>query len=212
MKAHRNPFAPDRVRRLLPFDPTLLGTNWEAIERDWERLGRRAAVRGHHGSGKTTFLDTFAGRLSPQFRVEKLFLHRGTRYLNEQQDCLLEFLANQQDVILFVDGEGHLKASERRRLRKVSQNLGGYLVARHGRSSLPTLLQLKSNPLLAEILLEKIHPPAATNSKETWPRTFRKKGGNLRELWLSFYDDYANNHDSGLDVALQPPQPSGAKL
>ncbi|WP_411845791.1 hypothetical protein AAFN60_19575 [Roseibacillus persicicus] len=206
MKAHLNPFAPDRIQRLLPFDPTLSGTTWEAIESRWEKLSRRAAVRGHHGSGKTTFLDAFAPRLQPRFRVERLFLHRDSRQLDQEQRQLLESIRGQQDVILFVDGEGHLTGSERKALRKLSLTLGGYLAARHHRSRLPTLLHLKSDPLLARTLLEKIEPAASRELHESLPAIFRKKNGNLRELWLSLYDNYANETDHDRASSAQPPE------
>ena len=69
MKAHLNPFAPNRVQRLLPFDPLLAGSSWDSIESDWEQLDRRAAVIGHHGSGKTTFLETFRTRLEKDWQI-----------------------------------------------------------------------------------------------------------------------------------------------
>lgn len=192
MKAHENPFAPDRVQRRLPFDPLLIGTTWQDIEAQWTRLNKRAAIVGHHGSGKTTFLEAFSKRLAATHHVETLFFHRDERLLSSDQREQVLALAHQHSAILIVDGEGHLKISERRWLRTQSQNIAGYLVARHRRCRLPTLLKLESSPQLALQLLQRIHPPEAAQQEKQLPKLLRKKGGNLRELWLSLYDDYAS--------------------
>lgn len=195
MKAHENPFAPDRVQRRLSFDPELAGTTWEQIEARWKTLNCRAAIIGLHGSGKTTFLKAFSKRLAPTYHVEALFFHYDQKNLTDDQRQQVLALSNQKKAVLLVDGEGHLRLSECRWLRRQSQHLDGYLVARHRPCRLPTLLKLKSSPEIAQQLLERIHPPEAILRQEQLPHLLRKKGGNLRELWLSFYDDYASSPD-----------------
>ena len=192
MKAHLNPFAPDRVQRLLPFDPELSSTSWEALDDRWLKLNYQAAVTGPHGSGKTTFLDTFSERLARTFSVERLFLHRNECRLSSAQREQITQLKDPANTILVVDGEGHLTWRDRRWLRRQSQKMAGYLVARHHRCSLPTLLSLKPTPQLAHQLLQQIHPAEAVQRENDLPLLLRKKSGNLRELWLSFYDDYSS--------------------
>lgn len=80
VSAISNPFATGRIERLLRFDPEIIGASWATIEDRWEACGRRACVTGHHGAGKTTFLDAFAARL-PQ-RVVRLFFNDGHRRLD----------------------------------------------------------------------------------------------------------------------------------
>ena len=191
MKAHLNPFSPDRIQRLLPFDPALIESSWELIERRWQSLQYRAAITGPHGSGKTTFLDTFATRLAPSFHMKTLFFQRQVTHLSLGQREQITQLKEPDRTILLVDGEGHLSMSERRWLRSHSRKMAGYLVARHHRSTLPTLLSLKTNPKLAQSLLQQIDPAEAAYREDDLPRLLRKKRGNLRELWLGFYDDYA---------------------
>ena len=191
MKAHLNPFAPDRVQRLLPFGPEFVGTTWEQLESDWENSSRRAAVVGPHGSGKTTFLNTLGERLSSSYHVEKLFFHRDERHLSGEQKTQLARLKDPAHTILLVDGEGHLTLRERHWLRRQSGEMAGYLVARHHRCTLPTLLSLKVTPQLAHQLLKRIHPAEAAQRKNDLPLLLRKKSANLRELWFSFYDSYA---------------------
>ena len=62
-------------RRLLPYDPELLGTTWKEVETRWQSLNRRAAITGPHGSGKTTFLEYLRpAHLAKTSHVETLFL------------------------------------------------------------------------------------------------------------------------------------------
>ncbi|MGJ8726490.1 MAG: hypothetical protein ACSHYB_18240 [Roseibacillus sp.] len=204
MKAHLNPFAPDRVQRLLPFDPELIETTWEQLETRWENLHRRAVITGPHGSGKTTFLNTFAERLADTYHVETLFFHRDEHRLSPQQRKQITRLKAPSRTILLVDGEGHLTLRERHWLRHQSQEMAGYLVARHHRCTLPTLLSLSVTPKLAHQLLEQIHPAEATRRANDLPQLLRKKSGNLRELWLSFYDNYASQDSPPSSV---PPNP-----
>lgn len=191
MKAHLNPFAPDRVQRLLPFDPSLVETNWEAIESRWEKMGQRAAIVGHKGSGKSTFLKTFAKRLQKERNVVQLFFRAGDRKLGECHREKLAGMTNDQNVVVLVDGEGHLCWAQRNLLRNFCKHSAGYLVTRHHRSTLPTLLHLQSNPQLAETLLSKIAPDKEESIHQQLPSLLRKKSGNLREVWLSLYDEYA---------------------
>src|SRR5437773_2054864 len=60
-RACDNPFAVDRVlaQRYRVCDMT-----WEEIDNRFERLGRRAAIIGAHGRGKTTLLEDFTARLA----------------------------------------------------------------------------------------------------------------------------------------------------
>ena len=194
MKAHFNPFAPDRVQRSLPFEPQLADTSWEAIEKKWQQLGRRAAVIGHKGSGKTTFLKTFRGRLEENYQVRCFFFRTGDRLLQPTHLEALARLPKEENTILLVDGEGHLALRERLRLREGARHAEGYLVARHHRSQLPTLLKLQSSALLAVELFERLNLEGYEEIRERLPSLLKKKRGNLREMWLSLYDQYASQN------------------
>lgn len=194
MKAHLNPFAPERVQRLLPFDPSLAGTSWEAIESRWLAMGRRASIVGRKGSGKTTFLKTFAQRLQKEHHLVHLFFREGDRQLGQREWDQLTRITNHENTLILVDGEGHLCRAQRTILRKLSSQAAGYLAARHHRSRLPALLHLKSSPQLAETLLARIDPEEADSIRNQLPSLLRKKSGNLREVWLSLYDEYATHH------------------
>jgi len=191
MKAHLNPFAPDRVQRLLPFDPRLAETSWQEIESRWKEMGMRGAIVGHKGSGKSTFLKTFAKRLENEQRVIHLFFRGCDRKLGDQEFNQLAQIRDDKKAIVLIDGEGHLAWNQRRLLRKLSNDAAGYLVTRHHRSSLSTLLHLRSSPQIAETLLHQIGPAEEESIRKELPLLLRKNSGNLREVWLSLYDEYA---------------------
>ena len=194
MKAHLNPFAPDQVQRNLPFDPELANSSWEEIEKKWHQLGRRAAVIGHKGSGKTTFLKTFETRLEKNYQVTRFLFRVDDHFLKPIHLQTLAQLPKKKKTILLIDGEGHLCRREKLRLRKEAKQAHGYLVARHHRSQLPTLLKLQSSPFLAAKLLERLNLEGYEEIRERLPHLLKKKRGNLREIWLSLYDGYASKN------------------
>ncbi len=189
MIARENPFRTGRVERILSFDPTLIGTSWERIQENWEQLNYRACVCGHHGAGKTTFLKAFGKRLAKTAEVHFLFFNRQQNRLQAEDHALL---SDVREKLFFIDGDQHLKWRERRALHRSLIPAKGVLVTRHKMRKYPILLKLRSTPQLAAQLLERIDPSYQTNVRET----FHKNKGNLRELWLDYYDDCSNQLSS----------------
>lgn len=185
MNASLNPFATGRVERLLAFDPGLIGTSWAEIEERWASLGHRACVTGHHGSGKTTFVDAMAKRLARVGRVERLFFNDSTRGLSDADRKVLDACGG---AFLLVDGDEHLPWRERRELMRGSIGARACLFARHRRRGLPELLRLKSDPVLAKRLLERISPEWGAILGGELSGRLQKNSGNLRELWLECFD------------------------
>ena len=183
MTAADNPFATGRVERLLTFDPELIGTSWLAIDARWDELGRRACVTGHHGAGKTTFLDAMARRL--EGRVERLFFNDGKRVLSGKDREVLETC---EGAVLLIDGDEFLSWGERRELGKRSLVARRCLFARHRARGLPELLRLSASAELAEVLLERISPEWGRRLEGELGRKLKKQRGNLRELWLECFD------------------------
>ncbi|MEP4077866.1 hypothetical protein [Haloferula sp.] len=180
-----NPFATGRVERLLTFDPELIGSSWEAIEARWSELGHRACVTGHHGAGKTTFLETFAKRLARRGRVECLFFNDRKPCLSSEDRATLEQC---EGGILMIDGDEYLSWRERRELERASRQANGSLFVRHRKRGLPELLRLESDPLLAMALLERISPEWGAKLEGGLERRLGNLDGNLRELWLECFD------------------------
>ena len=185
MTASDNPFATGRVERLLTFDPTLIGSSWEVIEERWLELGRRACVSGHHGAGKTTFLEAMTKRLRQTAPVECLFFNQQKRGLSIDDRMVLDQC---EAVYLIIDGDEYLSWSERRELNRASLRAQGCLFARHRKRGLPELLRLRSNPDLARELLTRISPEWRSRVGDQIEEKLGRVGGNLRELWLECYD------------------------
>ncbi len=192
MNASQNPFATGRVERLLGFDPELIGTSWETIDERWHELGRRACVVGHHGSGKTTFLDAMAKRLGG--RVDRLFFNDGKRRLSAEDLKVLDGCAG---AFLLVDGDEYLGWMERRRLLRASARAKGTLFARHQSRGLPKLLRLKADPKLARVLLGRISEEWLQKFEGALDSRLAQLDGNLRDLWLDCFDS-ARRADNSL--------------
>jgi hypothetical protein len=183
VSATSNPFATGRLERVLAFDPELVGTSWEAIFGRWESLGRRACVVGHHGAGKTTFLDAFAKRLDAP--VVRWFFNDERRRLDAADRARLREVAGK---VVLLDGDRHLPWAQRRELRRALEPAAGVLSARHRAGDLPVLIELRADAELAGRLLEKIDPALAAELERELPRLLQEHRGNLRELWLACYD------------------------
>lgn len=186
MTARENPFAPGRLRRVLGFDPRLAGSSWEALDVRWAALGRRAAVTGHRGSGKSSLLDAWAARLAePPLR---LFFNESKRVPDDGDRARLADCAGR---LVFVDGEDHLSWPERRRLRRALRTAAGVLVVRERRGPWPELIRLRADPELAAALLERAAPEWARHFRADVEARWRAAGGNLRDLFLGCYDELA---------------------
>jgi len=178
MTSRENPFRTDRLERILTFDPELIGTNWQEIEKRWHSLKRECCVWGHHGAGKTTFLEAFRDRLQQKDEILSLFFNTDEpRFSKKNQP-------NCSGKIVLVDGDQHLKWRDRLKLRHFLKPARRVLFARHHPGRLDVLLELKSDPELAEQLLQRID----SNLKPDLPALFHEKKGNLREIWLKCYD------------------------
>ena len=188
-----NPFATGRLERLLRFDPEIIGHSWAGIESQWELCGRRACVTGHHGAGKTSFLDAFAERL-PQ-RVVRVFFNDEHSRLNAADRQKLDQVAG---AVVFLDGDTHLPWRDRKELARALEGAAGVLSARHRAGRLPVLLRLASSPELAVQLLRRIDADIADEWGSELPQLLRQHQGNLRELWLACYDRWrlANTLDA----------------
>jgi hypothetical protein len=189
MRAKDNPF---RVQRLDRLGYRLEGASWEGLLARWEALGRRAALVGLEGRGKTTLLEELAGRLSVEqgFRVRGATLRRGQRELSPGEHARLLGGAGERDLLL-VDGAQELSAGAWRRLGKASRAAGGLLVTSHRPGLLPTLHECRTTPSLLAELIAELAGGDSVAGVDVLPRAeelFARHAGNLRDALLEAYD------------------------
>ncbi|WP_035609021.1 hypothetical protein [Haloferula sp. BvORR071] len=189
MTARDNPFAPARLARVLGFDPALNGSSWEELEAKWERLGRRAAVTGQHGAGKTSLLAAWAQRSEAKGDpVIRLFFNEQHCQL---QDPDRDLLGECVGKLVLLDGDCHLSWWQQRELHRLLRPAAGVLAARHRRGPWPELLRLEPGLELAKILLNRAFSARSGPWSDNLPERWRRHRGNLRELWLELYDEAA---------------------
>ena len=189
-KARENPFTTTRVRLALPFDPAWLGSDWESLEARLEASGRRVAVVGPHGSGKTTFLATLAERLGDQGKtVRSVLLNNERRRLPEADWSGLQ-RESDAGVIILVDGFEQLSWVARARLNRVTRNADALIVTSHRRTRFPTLLKTATKVAMFQQFVQCLAPSAPWTAEEL-EVIFKQCQGNVREaLWVC-YDRYA---------------------
>lgn len=189
MRARDNPFAVQRTGALAY---RLAGVGWDELLRRFERLGRRAALVGPEGRGKTTLLEALAGRLAAAgWRPRLVVLRRGERGLPAAARA---FLAGACPCdLLLVDGAQELSRLAWAALRRASRAAGGLLVTSHRPGLLPTLHTCETSPaLLAELLAELAPgrrgglPPAP--ELPSAEELFARHGGDLRAALFEAYD------------------------
>jgi len=190
VNALNNPFATDRVERVLAFRPEWAGTTWKEIELRWKSLNHHATLTGHHGSGKTTFLDAWKKRLIEDgHEVVSLFLNRESRSLTPVGWQALE---NCSGKTILLDGEEQLSWRARRKFHQLCQQADGVLVTRHSRGKLPTLLHFESDIRTLELCIQQLapeHHQILSPRLELW---WQQCNGNIREILLKCYDALGN--------------------
>jgi hypothetical protein len=135
-----NPFAMDRLEAVLAFRPEWSGTTWPGLLDRVTRARGKLAVTGHHGAGKTTFLDALAPRLEARGHpVARLFFNDMRRTFEPAALALPDAAAR---TIILIDGDTHLPMPGRLRLHRHISAFRLSILARHRPSRHPTLLHL----------------------------------------------------------------------
>ena len=187
MRADENPFATERVIKVLKYDPEWVGTSWEVIWDRWEEIGRRGALIGRHGAGKTTFLDAWVDQLRGRgFKWRRYFLNGECRNLSEEEWSEIENYAGSEVMIL--DGEEQLSWLQRRRFEKITEDGAGCLVTRHRRGRGEVLLEFDPNIEVLYRCVDRLAPEMVDELRPELPRMWKEHYGNLREVFLACYD------------------------
>ncbi len=189
MNARSNPFRVERVLERLRFDPGWLGTSWEAIMERARGLGYRAAIRGPHGTGKTTLLEDLGERLERKgFRVRMIKLWRENRKLPEAFRERRGMTFGPSDLVL-LDGAEQLGPVTWQRLRARTRAAGGLIVTQHRAGRLPNLIRTATSAGMLEAFARELAGPE-------WPGIgsidfadlLRRHGGNVRHALRECYD------------------------
>jgi len=188
MRARDNPFRTDRV---LSVRYRLAEGTLDGLLDRFEAMGRRAAIVGPKGHGKTTLLEDLTPRLRDRgFTVRELRLDE--EHPSFDRAFLKEFLRSLggRDVILF-DGAEQLGRFAWFRFERATRAAGGLLVTTHRAGRLPPLIETTTTPELLDGLVGEILGHGATDVRSITRGLFEKHRGNLREALRELYDHYA---------------------
>ncbi len=188
MQAHENPFATDRVEKLLSFRPAWSAMTWDQLDKTWQQAGYRGAITGRHGAGKTTLISAWKYRLAKRGTdYLELFLNREAQSLSNTEWARLDDPSIAHHVVI-LDGDEQLGYFDRRRFYRLTQQAKGLIVTRHRQNHLNTLAHLNpSIDILKQCVreLSSEHYPALEPHFPTW---WKSKKGNIREILLECYD------------------------
>jgi hypothetical protein len=185
LAARDNPF---RAQRLEALDYRLPGGVEELLDR-FDALGRRAAIIGGHGSGKTALLAAVVPRLVARgLEVAALRLRRGERRLGPTGERWLGRAA--PGVVMLLDGSDELGVRDWSRVLLGSRRASGLLVATHRRSLLPTLYRCRPSAVLLGELMHDLHRGCACTLPPA-DELLARHAGNLREALRELYDLHA---------------------
>lgn len=189
MKARENPF---RVEKLHQLSFRLPGMSLEQLQDRFEELGKRAAIVGADGTGKTTLFEQFVNRLHDRGRVI-----RAVRLSLEDRRLPGDFISTKEPIdsettILAVDGADHLRKLDWRQLRRRSGRYQGLLITSHRPGMLPTLSHCKPSLELLDELVAELVPEQKKHFEPILPDLYKRHCGNIRECLRELYDRNAN--------------------
>ncbi|MDA8017558.1 MAG: hypothetical protein MPN21_08930 [Thermoanaerobaculia bacterium] len=195
LRPSENPFRTSRVESLRyadPDEPTSCDIEDRLLER-WVRLGRRAALVGPKGHGKTTLLEQLEHRLEGKgYEIRRL------RFRTE--DASLPSTGRRRmatglhgGVVISIDGLELLGPWAWWRLRRAWTRVGGLLATVHRRGRLPVLHVHKTTPELLRSLVHQLLDDEATFRRidRGLGQLFERHEGNIRKCLHELYDQFA---------------------
>jgi hypothetical protein len=189
LRARDNPFRADRIDGLAFRDPDVTA---DGLLADWRCTGRRGALVGPHGTGKTTLLAELIDRLQalgqPVVAV-RLSADETADDVRDRIVCAIE--AARPDRILCIDGFDLLPWGLRRRIARADAGLCGVLVTSHRACALPTLHRTRTSPALLEEIVGELTGRRDPSRKPRLERLYADHAGNLRDALFALYAEAA---------------------
>lgn len=186
MSARDNPFATERLESL-PFRPPPGG--WGPLLARLDRLGRRAAVIGPRGRGKTALLEALAPRLDERGFVPRLVRHGSTPdhtgrrvSANVGSPCA--------NTIVLYDGAGKLGPWAWAMLLRATRHAAGLVVTAHRTCPLPTWVRCRPDATTLRALVRDL---VGRHTEASLPieTLFARHRGDVRAALLELYDAWA---------------------
>jgi hypothetical protein len=183
--ARDNPF---RTSRLLTLPVHWAGIPPDTLLARWHAAGRRGALVGTHGTGKTTRLRALATRLAAEgWNIIWIQWHDDGTTTPADWRAVLR-AAGPRDVVC-LDGSENLGPLGAYRLHRNTRRAGGVLATRHRRSLLlPTLATYMPDPALFAEHAATLDPETG----EAAAAIFTQTGQNAHEAFRLLYHLAAN--------------------
>lgn len=187
-----NPFATRFTSpgRLPPLDASGIALDLEELLGRLRHLGDRAAIRGPHGTGKSTLLASMAERLRRDGRLGG-HARLGLGWLRDLVAVAAGLAACGRGRVLCIDSWERLGGVAAAIACGVARATGrGLLVTSHGEGPLPTLLTCSATPRLLCRIVDLLPDRHGLLSPADIEETFHHAGGNLREALFLLYDRF----------------------
>jgi hypothetical protein len=187
-----NPFATRFTSpgRLPPLDSSGVAIDLDELLSRFRHLGDRAAIRGPHGTGKSTLLAAMAECIRRDGRLGGL-VRLGLGWRRDLGAVAAGLAACGRDSVLCIDSWERLGGVAAAITCVVARATGrGLLVTSHGEGPLPTLVSCSTTPRLLCTIVDRLPDRHGLLSSADIEETFREAGGNLREALFLLYDRF----------------------
>lgn len=181
MLARENPFRSDRIESLRYEMPA---AEWDDLFARFHAHGRRGALVGPEGVGKTTLLEDLAPYLR-RMGLRPRFIRLNRRQADWK--TLLDGLAGEvtgTDAVL-LDGAEQLSMLQWLFFRWRTRRAGAIVVTSHGTGLLPTLRACPACETLFGDFVARLSGNACDGIDPV--QVFRAHGGNMREAFRTLY-------------------------